>query len=96
MGEPVPLVVAGPQMASRTLPYFVHRWSSVDPVPGEVAYLRQIPRGNIIFGGSSGARPRWMSAARNTIPPGSWHNCARSTIGPSLRHARVIRTMVRR
>ena len=52
-GEPVPIVARGPQMAvTEPMPY------AIEPVVGlatakekEVIYLRQVTRGNIVFGG---------------------------------------------
>lgn len=48
-GEPVPIVARGPQMAvTEPLPYFI------EPVLGGVSadiYLRQVKRGNVVYGG---------------------------------------------
>ena len=53
LGEAVPLEVAGPQMGvTEPLPWFIHPVVGVSTkIPGEVIYMRQIPRGNVIFGG---------------------------------------------
>ena len=52
-GEPVPLVARGPQMAvTEPAPYSIHPVMGVSTsLPEEVVYFRQIPRGNVIFGG---------------------------------------------
>jgi sarcosine oxidase subunit beta len=52
-GEPVPLATQGPQMAvTEPAPYGITPVVGVStPVAHEVVYLRQIPRGNVIFGG---------------------------------------------
>lgn len=52
-GEPVPLVVRGPQMAvTEPAPYSIQPVMGVSTsVPEEGVYFRQIPRGNVIFGG---------------------------------------------
>lgn len=95
MGEPVPLVVAGPQMGvTEPLPYFVHPVVGVSTnVPGEVAYLRQIPRGNIIFGGVQ-RRPAALDERRAKYDPAGLMAQLRQIqrLAPALRHARVIRT----
>lgn len=52
-GEPAPLSVHGPQMAvTEPVPYRIRPVLGVSSkIPEEVVYLRQIPRGNVIFGG---------------------------------------------
>jgi sarcosine oxidase, subunit beta len=54
-GEPVPLVARGPQMAvTEPAPYRITPVLGVSSqIPQEVVYLRQIPRGNVIFGGGN-------------------------------------------
>ncbi len=54
-GEPVPQSVHGPQMGvTEPLPYRIKPVLGVStPVTEEVVYLRQIPRGNVIFGGGN-------------------------------------------
>ncbi|WP_134495277.1 NAD(P)/FAD-dependent oxidoreductase [Microvirga pakistanensis] len=95
MGEAVPLVVDGPQMGvTEPLPYFVHPVVGVSTqVPGEVAYLRQIPRGNIIFGGVR-RRPAALDERRAKYDPAGLMEQLRQIqrLAPALRHARVIRT----
>lgn len=95
MGEPVPLEVAGPQMGvTEPLPYFIHPVVGVSTkVPGEVAYLRQIPRGNVIFGGIR-RRPAALDERRAKYDPEGLLAQFRQILrlAPSLRHARLIRT----
>jgi sarcosine oxidase, subunit beta len=52
-GEPVPLVAHGPQMAvTEPLPYAIQPVLGVSTaIPHEGVYLRQVKRGNIVFGG---------------------------------------------
>jgi sarcosine oxidase, subunit beta len=54
-GEPVPLVPRGPQMAvTEPVPYLIHPVLGVlSDVAEEGVYMRQIPRGNVIFGGGN-------------------------------------------
>lgn len=54
-GEPVPQEVRGPQMGvTEPLPYRIAPTLGVStPLTEETVYLRQIPRGNVIFGGGT-------------------------------------------
>ena len=54
-GEPVPLAAHGPQMAvTEPVPYGIRPVVGVSTtIPEEVVYLRQIPRGNVIYGGGN-------------------------------------------
>lgn len=54
-GEPVPLVTHGPQMAvTEPLPYAIEPVLGVSTViPHEGVYLRQVKRGNVVFGGGN-------------------------------------------
>jgi sarcosine oxidase subunit beta len=54
-GEPVPLTTHGPQMAvTEPLPYAILPVVGVaSSIPHEVVYLRQVKRGNIVFGGGN-------------------------------------------
>ena len=54
-GEPVPLTAHGPQMAvTEPLPYAILPVIGVaSGIPHEVVYLRQVKRGNIVFGGGN-------------------------------------------
>ncbi len=93
-GEPVPLVVRGPQMAvTEPAPYGIHPVLGVSsPVPEEVLYLRQIPRGNVIFGGGNRG-PAFADIRRAYVLP---HNTLAQLpqlrrIVPALADLRVIR-----
>lgn len=52
-GEPVPLVARGPQMGvTEPVPYRIKPSLGVSsPLEEEIVYLRQVTRGNIVFGG---------------------------------------------
>jgi sarcosine oxidase subunit beta len=69
-GEPVPLVARGPQMAvTEPVPYaFTPVMGISTKVPDEVIYLRQIPRGNIIFGGGNRG-PAFTDVRRAYVVP---------------------------
>src|SRR5207302_3024251 len=89
-GESVPEVVMAPNMCvSEPLPYFMVPNFGVC---GGGVYVRQIPRGNVIFGGGRGIadreRLRGYPVAETTL------DAMRQTIAlvPRLRHAQVIRT----
>jgi sarcosine oxidase subunit beta len=89
-GEAVPEDVMAPNMCvSEPLPYFLEPGIGVC---GGSVYIRQIPRGNVIFGGGRGvadrAEIRAFPLALSTI------EAARQTaeLVPRLRHARIIRT----
>jgi sarcosine oxidase subunit beta len=54
-GEPVPLSAHGPQMAvTEPVPYRIKTVIGVSsPLENEIIYLRQVTRGNIVFGGGA-------------------------------------------
>ncbi len=58
-GEPVPIETHGPQMGvTEPLPYVFRETVGVSsPLVSETIYFRQIPRGNVIFGGCFRTRP---------------------------------------
>ena len=93
-GEPVPLVAHGPQMGvTEPVPYGITPVVGVSSiVPEEVVYFRQIPRGNVIFGG--GLRgPAYPDLRRAYVQP---HNTLRQLrelrrIAPALARLHVIR-----
>ncbi|WP_137391111.1 NAD(P)/FAD-dependent oxidoreductase [Rhodoligotrophos defluvii] len=95
LAEPVPIEVAGPQMGvTEPAPYFIHPVVGVSTkIPGEVAYLRQIPRGNIIFGGVH-RRPAALDERRAKYDPAGLMAQFRQILrlAPTLRHLRLIRT----
>ena len=89
-GERVPEDVTAPNMCvTEPLPYFMVPNFGVC---GGGFYVRQIPRGNVIFGGGRGLadreRVRAYPAAASSL------DSARQTIAlvPRLRHAQIIRT----
>lgn len=69
-GEPVPLVAHGPQMAvTEPMPYAIPPVIGVASViPHEVVYLRQVKRGNIVFGGG-GRGPASVDTSRASVLP---------------------------
>jgi sarcosine oxidase, subunit beta len=69
-GEPVPLVAQGPQMAvTEPLPYAIEPVLGVaTAIPHEGVYLRQVKRGNIVFGGGNRG-PASADTIRATVQP---------------------------
>jgi sarcosine oxidase subunit beta len=70
LGEPVPLSTHGPTMSvTEPVPYAI--WPAVGvytPIKLESVYFRQIPRGNIIIGGSTRGTPS-IELARAQVNP---------------------------
>ena len=93
--EPVPLLPAGPQMAvTEPLPYFIQPVVGVSTRKSEEElYLRQIPRGNVIFGGIRRASINfgkdWAKYQPDVITA-QLRQLVR--LVPALRHANIIRT----
>lgn len=94
-GEPVPITVQGPQMAvTEPLPYWIKPVVGVcAAVTEETVYLRQVERGNVVFGGGRRG-PAFADISRATVVP-------RNTLAqikqirrlvPALGATRVIRT----
>jgi sarcosine oxidase subunit beta len=71
-GEAVPLTASGPQMAvTEPVPYvFKSSMGVFTSVKEESIYFRQIPRGNIIFGGGPGG-PADAVSCRASVQPGN-------------------------
>jgi sarcosine oxidase subunit beta len=94
-GEAVPLVVRGPQMAvTEPVPYAIEPAVGVfSRIPEESIYLRQVRRGNIVFGG--GLRgPAFADIQRAYVDPAATLHqlpCVRRVV-PALAALRVIRT----
>ena len=95
LGEPVPFAVHGPQMAvTEPLPYRIEPSIGVySRDPTDAIYLRQVTRGNVVYGGGWRG-PAHTDARRARIDP---INTLRqlpklSRIVPALARARVIRT----
>ncbi len=88
-GEDVPIKPETPQvMVTEPLP---HRIEPVLGVVGGDLYLRQIARGNVIFGGGDGSiSPDWL---RSRPKPAVAHTASRTAMAivPHLRHAAIIR-----
>lgn len=89
-GEEVPLTPMTPNMlVTEPMPYFVSR--SIGVCGGDV-YVRQIHRGNVIFGGGKG----WFDAERSLARPVSEQSIDGMVrtlqLVPGLMEARVIRT----
>jgi sarcosine oxidase subunit beta len=94
-GEPVPLTARGPQMGvTEPVPYFIEPCLGVSTsVEVDAIYLRQIPRGNIIFGG--GLRPAAdIAASRAHVDPQNTLNQIPrlQRLVPSLGSVRLIRS----
>ena len=88
--EPVPETVMAPNMCvTEPLPYFIKPNIGVC---GGAVYLRQIERGNVIFGAGLGSGDR--DAVRATPDSAVTRAAAKAVIElvPSLRHALLIRT----
>jgi len=93
--EPVPIVAMGPQMAvTEPVPYALEPVVGIcSSVPEEVVYLRQVKRGNIVYGG--GLRgPALPDIRRSYVLPSNtlsqFENVQR--LVPALGNLRVIRT----
>jgi len=89
-GEAVPVTPLSPNMlVTEPLPYFISR--SIGVCGGDV-YIRQVKRGNAIFGGGNG----WHDADRGVARPSGDQSLGgiRRTLQlvPGLAHAHVIRT----
>lgn len=89
-GEPVPVTPLSPNMlVTEPLPYFVSR--SIGVVGGDV-YVRQIRRGNVIFGGGNG----WYDGDRALAKPVTDQSIGGMVrtlqLVPGLTEARVIRS----
>jgi len=69
-GEPVPLVTRAPTMSvTEPLPYVIAPSIGVStPIERESVYFRQIPRGNLIIGGSTRG-PSWTDERRAPVVP---------------------------
>ena len=69
-GEPVPLVINGPQMSvTEPVPYAIAPVIGVSTnIPEEVVYCRQVKRGNIVIGGT-GREPASIETNRAHVNP---------------------------
>jgi sarcosine oxidase subunit beta len=95
LGEPVPIVARGPQMAvTEPLPYLIEPVIGLATnIPEEAVYIRQVARGNVVYGG--GLRgPAYPDIRRAYVVPDnsvSQFSQVRRLV-PALACARVIRT----
>lgn len=93
-GEPVDLVARGPQMGvTEPVPYGVKTVVGVSsPRDEEILYFRQIPRGNIIFGGG-GRGPAYPDLQRAYVMPKNTLNQLKQLqrVAPALANLHVIR-----
>ena len=93
-GEDVPLVAHGPQMAvTEPVPYAIEPVLGASTIiPHEVVYLRQVKRGNIVFGGG-GRGPASTDTLRAYVQPE--HTLAQfeqiTRIVPALNRLNIIR-----
>lgn len=94
-GETVPITPGGPQMGvTEPAPYFIKPVVGVSTKhPEEVMYLRQIPRGNVIFGGVS-RRLAALDERRAKYDPASLlpQFAQLTRLVPALKHLKIIRT----
>ncbi|WP_418137893.1 NAD(P)/FAD-dependent oxidoreductase [Agrobacterium sp. El2ro-1b] len=94
-GETVPITPGGPQMGvTEPAPYFIKPVVGVSTKrPEEVMYLRQIPRGNVIFGGVK-RRPAALDEQRAKYSPACLlpQFAQLTRLVPALKHLKIIRT----
>jgi sarcosine oxidase subunit beta len=93
-GEPVPLVAHGPQMAvTEPVPYAIEPVLGVSTsVPHEVVYLRQVKRGNIVFGGGNRTIPDLEGRRAYVKPANTLSQLTQITrIVPALSRLNIIR-----
>jgi sarcosine oxidase subunit beta len=93
-GEPVPLVVRGPQMAvTEPVPYAIAPVVGVtSQIAEEVIYFRQVTRGNIVFGGGNRG-PAFADLRRAyVLPQNTLAQLGQlRRLAPALRRLNVIR-----
>jgi sarcosine oxidase subunit beta len=93
-GEPAPLVVHGPQMAvTEPVPYALEPVLGIaTTIPEEIIYLRQVKRGNIVFGGGIRGPASAETLRAYVKPENTLGQLAQITrIVPALRRLNVIR-----
>ena len=94
-GEPVPIETHGPQLGvTEPLPYVFHETVGVSsPRIDETIYFRQIPRGNVIFGGCFRTRPDLDTRLARAEPHGTLNQLAQlRRLAPALARVNIIRT----
>ncbi|MCX4163867.1 MULTISPECIES: FAD-binding oxidoreductase [Paraburkholderia] len=93
-GEPVPLTASGPQMAvTEPVPYaFRSSMGVFTAIKEESIYFRQIPRGNIIFGGGPGGPADTVTQRAAVLPRNTVSQLAQlRRLVPGLAPLHVIR-----
>ena len=89
-GERAPVAPLTPNMVvTEPLPYFIPR--SIGVVGGDI-YVRQIPRGNVIFGGGHGWGDAELGLARPETDVSLGAMVRASDVVPALKRAHVIRS----
>lgn len=94
-GEPVPITPRGPQMAvTEPVPYRVEPVLGVaTTVPEEVVYLRQVKRGNIVFGGGLRGDASLETKRARLDPLNTLRQLPQvARLLPAMRQLRVIRS----
>ena len=96
MGEPVPLVVRGPQLAvTEPVRYFMRPAVGLSTaIPDETVYFRQVERGNIVIGGGGSRGPASADDVRAYINPANTLNQIQqlSRMVPQLKNISLLRT----
>jgi sarcosine oxidase subunit beta len=93
-GEPVPLTTHGPQMAvTEPLPYGILPVIGVaSNIPHEVVYLRQVKRGNIVFGGGNRGPASADTSRAYVLPENTLSQFTQITrLVPALSRLNIIR-----
>ncbi len=93
-GEPVPLTTHGPQMAvTEPVPYAIKPVLGVSaPIPHEVVYLRQVKRGNIVFGGGNRGPASADTCRAYVLPQNTLSQLTQITrVVPALNRLSIIR-----
>jgi sarcosine oxidase subunit beta len=93
-GEPVPLIVSGPQMAvTEPVPYvFKSSMGVFTSIKEESIYFRQIPRGNIIVGGGPGGPADAVTCRASVLPQNTVRQVAQlRRLVPAMAPLHVIR-----
>ncbi|MBP0588214.1 FAD-binding oxidoreductase [Paraburkholderia sp. LEh10] len=94
LGEPVPLVARGPQMAvTEPVPYvFGSSMGVYTSVKAESVYFRQIPRGNIVLGGGPSGPADAVTRRAGVLPGNTVQQIAQfRRLVPALAPLHVIR-----
>jgi sarcosine oxidase subunit beta len=93
-GEPVPMIVKGPQMAvTEPVPYAIRPTiGALTDVPEQLVYLRQVARGNIVLGGGGHEQIDLDNPRAYVNPRRTLSKLAQAPrLIPALRHLSIIR-----